>query len=155
MLLAPMVHQGVAGSAVKTKHGGIKASRQNAQIGNPANIQHRALAARLGKYLLMKGWYQGRTLAAGCDIATTQVGDHIDTGQLSQQGGVIELQGIGVGITGDPWSGTRSVSHRLAMGTNGPHISGCNANTSGLGQQIVDDLRVKHGNLIARQRGAV
>ena len=39
----------------------------------------------------MEGGYQGGALAPSRDVAAAEVGDHLDTGQLGQQGRVADL----------------------------------------------------------------
>ena len=133
VLLAPEVHQSVAGAAIKTEHRAIRL--QHRQIGNTAHIEHPHGAVQLCKHGLVKGRSQRCALPACCHVATAKISRHVDACKLGQQGRVVQLQGVARAVIR-----TGAVPHCLAMSTNSHHTRERHA---GLRQERLCDLRVK------------
>ena len=143
--LAPVVEQGVAWAAIKPQN--IMVCMQHAEVGNAADVQHAHCVRRLPKDALVKHWDQGRALPARCDVAATEIGHHIDAGQLSQQRWVVELPRVARAI-----KRAGLVTHGLSMGANGAHIvDGC----ARVGQQGLHSLRIHAHQAVGGQSGTV
>ena len=99
----------------------------------------------MGPKRRMKSRYQRCPLAPSGQIGIAQVCDHIDPGQLGQQGRVVQLPGVSV-------CAPRLMTHRLAMRADGRDRSGVDTQAPGLFEQIVHRLRVKSRQAVGSQR---
>ena len=146
--LAPIIHQRIARTTIKTDHRCAK----HADVGDATDIEHAdALAmcitriTQASKHLLMECGHQRRALAARCDVTAAKICDDGDAGQLRQQGRVVELQGVACGI-----KLTGAVPHRLPMRTHGLNLCG---HRLGLRQKQLDHLRIHADQGIGCQGG--
>ena len=109
MLLAPSVHQRIAGAAVKSQDV-VGVGTQDRHIGDATDIQHGRGLPGLGKKCLVKRRYQRCALPAGRDVAAAKVGHHVNARQLCQQCRLVQLQGVACAI-----KFLGPVSHGLAV----------------------------------------
>ena len=145
MALAPMVHQCIAGAAVKTLHLALRA--EHAEVGHAAQVEHRRGLSRAGKHALVEGGHQGCALAPSSHVAAAQVGHHGDAAEFGQQRRAVELEGVASAV-----ELLRPVAHGLAMGADGPH--GRSGHAAVL-QQSMDHPGIGACQCIARQGCAV
>ena len=139
MQLAPVVHQRIAGPAIKPQHAAVRA--QHAEVGDAANVQHEYRLTRSPEDTLVKGGHQRRALAARCHVAAAQIGHHGDTGSFGQQGGAEQLQGVARAV-----EFLGAVAHGLPVGAEG---------ADGAGRQAAAlQQRLHHLGIGARQRVA-
>ncbi|MNC40288.1 hypothetical protein D3C75_889830 [compost metagenome] len=89
----------------------------------------------------MEGRYQWRALAAGSHIATAEVGDHADAGQLGEQCGVTDLHSKAAG---------RFMANGLAVAADGANGFGLQSLAS---QQLADTFAGQAGPAVFRQCG--
>src|SRR5690606_6451424 len=89
LLVYPRIQQNIPRATVET--GYRFTGLDQAEIAEAANVQHGSVTGPLFKQGFVKGWYQWCSLTASSNIATAEVADHGDTGQLSEQGGVADL----------------------------------------------------------------
>ena len=99
-------------------------ARHQAQVGDAAQVEHRAVFAGVTQHGGVEGRHQRRALAAGGDVAPAEVGDGGDAGGFGNDAGVAQLLGEGCGAAG-------VVAQGLAVRTDGGHFSGGHA---GIGQ---------------------
>ena len=103
-VLRPSVGEHVARAGVEAEGGGV--GRQDADVGNAADVEHDAGFVWRGKHSLMEGGHEGCALAACGDVAAAEVPDGGDAGEFGQKRQVGELDAVSVsgGVAyGWPW----------------------------------------------------
>ena len=151
MALAPGVHQGVAGAAVKAKQ--TRATRldrafwQKGNVRNPADIEYRPGLLYIAENSQMKGRHQRRTLATRGQVATSKVCNHGDAATLRQQSRLVQLHGVA-----DAIKSLRLVAHGLPMCANRLNLRILSARAC---KQLSNDFGVKANQGIGRECGAV
>ncbi|MCY1373012.1 hypothetical protein D9M69_602590 [compost metagenome] len=136
----PGVQQDIAGATVETVDG--LARLDQAQVAEPAYVEHGTVAAGVAEKELVEGWNQGCALAAGGHVATAEVADHGDAGELGEQRRVANLGGE---------APCGFVAHGLPVTANSADIPGPQVVTH---QQCVDAGCCQFDPTILRQRGA-
>ena len=145
--LYPGVHEHIAGAAIKTDDAGFGARRgQVGQVGHAANVGDDAATflTRRIEDAGMKNRHERCALAAGGDIALTEIANDGNTCGLYQRMRGIELQGI---------TATRLVADGLAVRANGGNLRWVDAGflqQAGNGSGVHLDQRLA-GNLAAMQ----
>ena len=79
----------------------------------------------MGEHGLVKSRNQRGTLSACGDIAAAEVGHHSDAGEFSQQGRVVQLQGVvrpRLIQRGTLAAGAGAMAHGLTVGADGRHL---------------------------------
>lgn len=142
--LAPVIHQGIARPAVKTRDWPCRG--QQGQVADAADVEDTHLETRPGPQCGVKARHQRSALAAGSQIGRAEVGHHIQTGQLGKQGRVVELPGVP-----RPRKALRPVAHGLPVGANRCNVMPPNALLAGLGEQVLYGQGVKASQCIGRQ----
>src|SRR5690348_15540784 len=79
----PGIQQDVPRAAVKTRD--RLAGFDQAEVTEPADVQHRAVTGLLFKQGFVKGWNQWGALSASGYVAAAEIADHGDAGQLGEQ----------------------------------------------------------------------
>jgi hypothetical protein len=110
-VLNPGVEQDVARAAVEAQH--VLPGREQAEVAEAADIEHRDMPCAIAEQCLVEGRYQGGALTAGGNVATTEVGDHADSGQFGEQSGVADLDGE---------TACRLMAHGLAVAADGANL---------------------------------
>src|SRR5690606_21288756 len=89
--LDPGIHQHVCRPGIKAAYAAVRI--QYGDIRDAAQVQHNpgVAGARLGR---MKCRHQRRTLATRGNVAATEVGDHIDTGELGDACRCVQLNRV-------------------------------------------------------------
>ena len=133
--LAPGIHHGVAGTAIKAEHIIRRRRAQYRQVRHATDIEHGPGLASFAKHCLVKGGYQGCTLATRGKVAAPEVRYHIDAGQFSEQGRIGELQCVtrGVVLLG-------LMANGLPVGANRLDLFRCLGRT---GQQLLDYVGIE------------
>ncbi|MDT4864576.1 hypothetical protein FQZ97_993410 [compost metagenome] len=116
--------------------------RDQAQVAETADVQHRTVAAGVAEQRLVEGRNQRRALAASGDIAPAEVTDYRDAGEFGQEGRVADLDGEAAGGL---------VAHGLAVAADGTDILGAQAVAY---QQGVDPRGGQFDPALLRQGGA-
>ena len=116
MLMDPAVHQHIARPRIEATNRTI--CFEDADIADATDIGHHPGFGVAAKDSLMKGRYQRGALATGGHVSAAKIGNHINAGQFSQQGGIIYLARVAAG---------RKVTNGLAVRSNGAHIGSGNA----------------------------
>ena len=147
MALAPKIQQGIAGAAVKALHSA--ASRQQADVADAADVEHRPRLGSIGPQGSMKGRNQRRALAAGSHVSVAEIGNHIHAGELGQQRRVVQLQCVAGAKS------LRLVPYSLAVSAYGNDVLAMNALNRGNLQQTLNHTCIDTGQLVGCQCGAV
>ena len=92
MLPAPCVHQQIAGAAVEARR--IAAGRKVGQVADAADIDDNAVFVRMAQHLVMERGNQRCALPSCGNIATAEIADYGNAGQLGKQCGIADLQGV-------------------------------------------------------------
>ncbi len=110
---APGVHQRVRRAGVETAHRAMR--RQQREVGDAAEVEHRAVLARRRQQGRVQRRQQRRAVAAGGDVAAAEIGDGGDPGAFGDEVAVAELQGERESpvVRG----AVRAVAHGLAVRT--------------------------------------
>ena len=77
-MLHPCVHQHIAGAGIEAERRGV--GREDADIGNAANVEYGAGFIRISKQCFVKGWDEGRTLTVAGKVAAAEVADRENAG---------------------------------------------------------------------------
>jgi len=126
MAFAPGVHQCVGRAGVETAHGDpVAAARQQGEVADAAEVQHRALLARGTQQGGMEGRHQRCTMAAGGHVAAAEVGHRVDAAAFGDHVAVTDLPGEGR-------LGVRTMADGLAVRTDRADVTGGN---TGLAEQ--------------------
>ena len=80
----------------------------------PPIFRHADGLAKASEHLAVKQRDQRRALAAGRDIPTAEIGNHVNARKFSQQGGIVELQRVARAV-----ELLRPMAHGLAMRADG------------------------------------
>ena len=81
-MLHPCIHQHIAGAGIKAEGSAVR--REDADIGNAANVEYGSGFIRISKQRFVKGGDEGRTLTVAGKVAATEVADRENAGQFGQ-----------------------------------------------------------------------
>ena len=81
-MLHPCIHQHIAGAGIEAERRAV--GREDADIGNAANIKYGAGFIYVSKQRFVKSGNEGRTLAVAGKVAAAEVSDREDASQLGQ-----------------------------------------------------------------------
>ncbi len=91
MALTPAVQQRIGRAGIESPHRAI--ARNQGQVADPAQIEHGAVFVACAQHGQMEGGHQGRALATGSHIATSEIGHRGNAGVLGNSAGIADLPG--------------------------------------------------------------
>ncbi|MNI42511.1 hypothetical protein D3C73_968080 [compost metagenome] len=109
----PGIEQHISRAAVETGH--RFAGLDQAEVAEPADVEHSTIACLFFKECFVKCRNQRRALASGRYVSTAKVADDRDAGQFCEQGRVANLDGE---------AACRFVADGLAMAANRQDVLG-------------------------------
>jgi hypothetical protein len=142
---APVIHQRVARPAVEPERRAVRP--QHRQVADATQVQHGTGLALAAEHHAVEGRRKWSALASGRDVAGAEVADHVDSTQLGEQRGLVQLQGVAGAV-----ELLRTVSHGLAVRADGDDRV---ASHAGRGEQFVDRSRVGASERIPCERRAM
>ena len=143
--VAPVIEEGIRGPAVEADR--VTLAVEERQVGDAAEVEHRDRRGWASEHRAVEGRHEWRTLAAGGDVATAEVGDDIDAGQLGEQRWRVQLNGVAETV-----ELARTVPDGLAVATDRGDIR---ARDRGVPEQSIDQRRVFAHQGIGRERAAM
>ena len=121
-LACESVDHHVAGSGIESDDiFGRAGGRDHGDVGDAADVERHAGAARMAEEQVIDERHQGRALAAGGDIAGAEVGHHGDAGALGEDGRLAELERVGAAFVEDGLSVAADEFHRAEALHGGQH----------------------------------
>lgn len=137
--LNPAIHEQIARPAIETDY---FSRSQIRYVADAANIQDDAMNGVMPKHSVMEGRNQRRTLPAGGDIATAEIGDDRNAGEFCQQRRIADLHRI-------PLFG--AMAYGLPMAPDGGNTAVVEA---GFGKKLFDAFGIDTSQSIGGQMAA-
>ena len=93
----PGVEQGITRAGIEARDRlAVSSLGQEGDIGDSPKVEHRPVFFIRLKYRLVKGRYQGRSLAASGDVPAAEIGDGGNAGDFGYPVGVADLKRVGM-----------------------------------------------------------
>ncbi|OIQ68462.1 hypothetical protein GALL_499470 [mine drainage metagenome] len=141
MLLRPCVEEHIAWAGIEAQRAAV--GKQQAEIGESAEIEHRDIPPGTGEHCAVEGGNQRRSLAACRHVSAAKIGHHRDACALGQPRRGVDLQGI---------AAVGPMAHGLAVGADG---ADCGIRLRTGVQQFGDHLGIDRGQRLRGCRAAV